>query len=94
MPSVCFTFELHQPYRLSTYRFFDIGVKDDYRMQRVKAFVLLKPDAPSPTEAETILREYCSHHIARYACPREFEFRDELPLTAIGKVHYRQLESE
>ena len=71
-----------------------IGVKDDYRMQRVKAFVLLKPDAPSPTEAEKILREYCSHHIARYACPREFEFRDQLPLTSIGKVHYRQLESE
>ena len=30
MPSVCFTFEVHQPCRLGDYRFFDIGVKDVY----------------------------------------------------------------
>ena len=71
-----------------------IGVKDDYRMQRVKAYILLKPDAPSASEAEAILREYCSHHVAHYACPREYEFRDQLPLTAVGKVAYRELENE
>ena len=30
MPSVCFYFQVHQPYRLREFRFFDIGVDNDY----------------------------------------------------------------
>ncbi len=30
MKSICFYFQVHQPYRLRTYRFFDIGEKHDY----------------------------------------------------------------
>ncbi len=30
MKSICLYFQVHQPYRLSTYRFFDIGSKDNY----------------------------------------------------------------
>ena len=30
MPSVCFCFEVHQPYRLRPYSFFDMGAKNDY----------------------------------------------------------------
>lgn len=71
-----------------------IGVKDDYRMQRVKAFIMLKPGVPATEETKAVLREYCSHHIAKYAMPREFEFRAELPKTLVGKVAYRQLEEE
>lgn len=71
-----------------------IGVKDDYRMQRVKAFIMLKDGVPATEETKEILREYCSHHIAKYAMPREFEFRAELPKTLVGKVAYRQLEEE
>ena len=33
-------------------------------------------------------------HIARYALPREIEFRPELPKTLVGKVAYRLLEEE
>ena len=33
-------------------------------------------------------------HIARYALPREIEFRAELPKTLVGKVAYRLLEEE
>ena len=32
--------------------------------------------------------------LRKYACPREFEFRDELPKTLVGKVAYRILEQE
>ncbi|MBP3686053.1 MAG: AMP-binding protein, partial [Clostridia bacterium] len=71
-----------------------IGVKDSYWMQRVKAFVMLKDGVPATEETKEILREYCSHHIAKYAMPREFEFRAELPKTLVGKVAYRQLEDE
>ncbi len=30
MKSICFYFQVHQPFRLRTYRFFDIGKREDY----------------------------------------------------------------
>ena len=30
MKSICFYFQVHQPFRLRTYRFFDIGKRHDY----------------------------------------------------------------
>ena len=30
MRSICFYFQVHQPFRLRTYRFFDIGKNHDY----------------------------------------------------------------
>ena len=71
-----------------------IGVKDPYKMQRVKAFVVLKPGV-CPSEAlKKELLAYCRERIVRYAVPSEIEFRDELPKTLVGKVAYRELEAE
>ena len=33
-------------------------------------------------------------HVAKYAIPREIEFRKDLPKTLVGKVAYRKLEEE
>lgn len=71
-----------------------IGVKDPYRMQRVKAFVMLKPDVPKSEETREAIMAHCRKNIAKYAMPREIEFRDELPKTLVGKVAYRLLEEE
>lgn len=71
-----------------------IGVKDDYKMQRVKAFVVLRPGyVPSDELRESILA-HCKKHVAKYALPRELEFRDALPKTLVGKVAYTVLERE
>lgn len=71
-----------------------IGVKDPRRMHRVKAYIVLK-DGVDPDEAcKERIMEYLRHHIARYALPREIEFRRELPKTLVGKVAYRLLEEE
>ena len=71
-----------------------IGIKDDYRGQKIKAFVVPMPGI-EPTEAlRQELMDYCSQHIAKYAMPRELEFRTELPKTLVGKVAYRVLEEE
>ena len=71
-----------------------IGVKDSYRVQRVKAYVVPMPGIePSDALKEEILA-YCADHIAKYAMPREIEFRAELPKTLVGKVAYRVLEEE
>ena len=71
-----------------------IGVKDPYRVQRVKAYVVPMPGV-EPTEAlKREILDYCSSRIAKYAMPREIEFRTELPKTLVGKVAYRVLEEE
>ena len=71
-----------------------IGVKDPYRVQRVKAYVVPMPGVEPTEELKQELLEYCSSHIAKYAMPREIEFRKELPKTLVGKVAYRVLEEE
>ena len=71
-----------------------IGVKDPYRIQRIKAFIVPMPGiAPSEALKQELL-EYCAQHIAKYALPREIEFRSDLPKTPVGKVAYRILEEE
>lgn len=71
-----------------------IGVPDPYKMQRTKAFIMLKPGVPANDETREALLNYCRKTMAKYAVPREIEFRDTLPTTTVGKVAYRQLEEE
>ncbi len=71
-----------------------IGVPDSYKMHRVKAFVMLKPGVPKTEETKKQILAYCAKNIAKYAMPKDIEFRDELPKTLVGKVAYRQLEEE
>lgn len=72
-----------------------IGVPDPLKMQKVVAYVVLKPGVKvSEDEAREILLKYCEKHMAKYALPREIRFRDALPKTLVGKVAYRVLEEE
>ncbi len=71
-----------------------IGVPDAYRGQRVRAYIVPMPGV-EPTDAlKKEILDYCTQHIAKYALPREVEFRTELPKTLVGKVAYRVLEEE
>ena len=71
-----------------------IGIKDDYRGQKIKAYVVPMPGIAPTEELKEELLSYCASHIAKYAMPREIEFRTELPKTLVGKVAYRVLEEE
>lgn len=71
-----------------------IGVPDSYKMQKVKAFVKLSPQAHPSQETKDVLMAYCRKHIAKYAMPYDIEFREDLPKTVVGKVAYRVLEEE
>ncbi len=71
-----------------------IGVKDAYRGQRIRAYVVPMPGVVPTEELKQEILHYCARHIARYAMPREFVWRRELPKTAVGKVAYRVLEEE
>lgn len=67
------------------------GVPDQYRGETVKAYIVLK-EGYSLTEEE--LDTYCRKNIASFKVPRIYEFRDELPKTAVGKILRRALVDE
>ncbi|WP_067727238.1 long-chain-fatty-acid--CoA ligase [Oceanobacillus damuensis] len=67
------------------------GIPDPYRGETVKAYIVLKEGA-AITEEE--LDEYCRKHLAAFKIPRLYEFRDELPKTAVGKILRRKLIDE
>lgn len=69
-----------------------IGVKDSYKMEKIKAFVVTQKGVTENDELKNKIREHCRTQIAGYAIPKEIEFRKELPKTLVGKVAYKKLE--
>jgi long-chain acyl-CoA synthetase len=68
-----------------------IGVKDTYRGETVKAFVVLKPGEKC-TEEEII--KFCKEKLAPYKVPKLVEFRDSIPKSAVGKILRKILREE
>jgi long-chain acyl-CoA synthetase len=67
-----------------------IGVPDAKSGEAVKLFVVRKD--PSLT-AEALLA-HCRAQLTGYKCPREVEFRAELPKSNVGKILRRELRDE
>ena len=71
-----------------------IGIDHPYKVQVAKAFIVLKNGI---TENEKILKsikKHCEKNLAKYSWPYEYEFRDELPKTLVGKVAFNELIKE
>ena len=68
-----------------------IGVKDQLRGEIAKAVIVLK-------EGETMdkleVTNYCKEHLANYKVPRQVEFRESLPKSAVGKILKEVLKKE
>ena len=67
------------------------GVPDPHSIERVKAYVVLKP-GQTATEEEII--EFCRTRLTGYKRPALVEFRGSLPKTMVGKTLRRQLVAE
>ncbi len=70
-----------------------IGVPDPEVGERIKAFVVLKPECRGKVTERDII-EFARKHLAPYKVPKEVEFRDELPKSAAGKILRRVLREE
>ena len=56
-----------------------------------------RPEGPGEgrsAEMEKALIAHCQEHLIRWSCPREIEFRNDLPCTLVGKVAFNTLEEE
>src|SRR5690625_3467078 len=67
------------------------GLPDEYRGETVKAYIVLKNNY---TVTEEQLDQFCRKHLAAFKVPHIYEFKDELPKTAVGKILKRQLVEE
>jgi long-chain acyl-CoA synthetase len=67
-----------------------IGVEDAYRGEAVKAFVVLKEEHRRRIR-EAELLAFCRERLMPYKVPRIVELRDELPVSAAGKMLRRLL---
>jgi fatty-acyl-CoA synthase len=60
-----------------------VGMKDAQWGEAPHAFVVLKPGATASAED---LRQFARNHLAHFKVPRAFNFVQELPKTATGKI--------
>ncbi len=65
-----------------------VGVPDDYRGETAKAFIVA---APGGTVTEDDVKTFCKDRLAAYKVPKLYEFVDELPKSAVGKILRRKL---
>jgi len=68
-----------------------IGVPDDRSGEAVKAFIQVKS---GETATEDDILAYCKKNMAGYKRPRQVEFHEALPVSAVGKVLRRVLRDE
>jgi long-chain acyl-CoA synthetase len=68
-----------------------IGIKDPYRGETVKAYVVKRPG--ETVTADEIIA-FCKERLAPYKVPKLIEFRDALPKSAIGKILRKILREE
>ena len=71
-----------------------VGIPHPYKVQVPKAYIVLKDEYKVSAKVKRDIKEYCEKNLAKYMIPKEFEFRESLPKTMIGKVDYRTLEKE
>jgi long-chain acyl-CoA synthetase len=71
-----------------------IGVPDVDQVERVKAFVVLKDPSKESEEMQKDIIKFCQKELIKWSCPREIEFRKELPKTLVGKIAFNTLEQE
>ena len=69
-----------------------IGVPHESRGEIPKAFIKLKEGHKATEELKQEIINSCKNELMPYSRPRSIEFLDEMPLTHIGKVAFRELE--
>jgi benzoate-CoA ligase len=70
-----------------------VGVEDEEKLVKPKAFVVLKPGQSGSDSLKNALQQHVKDKLAPYKYPRWIEFLGELPKTATGKIQRFKLRS-
>jgi len=69
-----------------------VGVRDPYKMQSIKAYIVLNCPCNDTEKLQEEIKGYCKQYIAKFAIPSQIEFVESLPTTKAGKIDYRTME--
>ena len=68
-----------------------VGIPDERSGEKVKAYIKLKPGETATLEE---FQQFCKDNMAGYKRPKFIEFRDDIPVSNVGKVLRRVLRDE
>jgi len=68
-----------------------VGIPDEKSGERVKAFIQLKKNKNTTIQE---ISDFCKENMTGYKRPKMIEFRDEIPVSNVGKVLRRVLRDE
>ena len=71
-----------------------IGIPHPYKVQVAKAFIVLNEGYKPNNETLESIKKHCEKNIAKYSLPYEYEFRESIPKTKIGKIAFNELLEE
>lgn len=71
-----------------------VGIPDAAQGERVVGVVVPAPGAEPGDELAAELIEHCRTRLIKWSCPRDIEFRDELPKTRVGKIDFTTVARE
>ena len=71
-----------------------IGIPHPYKVEVAKAYIVLKDEYKAKRSVKKSIEDHCKKNLAKYSIPAEYEYREALPKTLIGKINYRELEKE
>ncbi len=67
-----------------------VGIPDEKSGELVKVYIVKK----DPELTEQLVKAYCKENLTAYKCPKQIEFRTELPKTNVGKILRKALREE
>ena len=75
-----------------------VGIPDPYKMNVIRAYVVPEAGIRTDGEAgETLtaeIKKWAAEKLNRWSLPKDIIYREELPLTRVGKIAYMELEKE
>ena len=71
-----------------------IGVPHPYKQEVVKVYIVLNKGYKKSGKLTDEFKNLCKENLPRYAWPHDYEYRDSLPRTMIGKVDFKALQEE
>ena len=69
-----------------------IGIPHPKKVQGAKAYIVLKEGIKPSKDVLKKIKNHLAQNLSAYSIPSEYEFRDSLPKTLVGKVAYTKLE--
>ena len=68
-----------------------IGIPHPYKVTVAKAYIVLKEGVKETPEILSSIQELVEKNLSRFSWPYEYEFRNDLPKTLVGKIAYNVL---